>query len=104
MTTDVETADEELLRRVKAELEQPVEAEVSQTPVDYYHQNKDKVGQTLLFIFQMLSFTSHQNQNPVPIMSPRSGEGGATSSSSSSSSSVGFLVNAITFKAFLILP
>ena len=43
MATDVETADEELLRRVKAELEQPVEVEVSQTPVDYYHQNKDKV-------------------------------------------------------------
>ena len=68
MTTDVETADEELLRRVKAELEQPVEAEVSQTSIDYYHQNKDIVGQTLLFIFQMSPFTSHQNQNPVPIL------------------------------------
>ena len=43
MATDVEIADEELLLRLKAELERPVDDAVSQTPVDYYHQNKDKV-------------------------------------------------------------
>ena len=43
MQGDAETAEEELLRRVKAELEQPVEVEVIQTPISYYHQNKDKV-------------------------------------------------------------
>ena len=43
MQGDAETAEEELLRRVKAELEQPVEVEVIQTPTSYYHQNKDKV-------------------------------------------------------------
>ena len=43
MATDVEIADEELLLRVKAELERPVDDAVSQTPVDYYHQNKDWV-------------------------------------------------------------
>ena len=41
---DVETADEEeLLRRVKAELEQPVEAEISHTSLDYYNKKKGKV-------------------------------------------------------------
>ena len=43
MATDVETAAEELLRRVKAELEQPVEVEISQSSIDYYHQSKDGV-------------------------------------------------------------
>ena len=43
MATDVEIDDEELLRRVKAQLEQPVEADVRQSSIDYYHQNKDKV-------------------------------------------------------------
>ena len=43
MARTVEAADEELLGRVKEELEQPVDGDVKETTLQYYNDNKNTV-------------------------------------------------------------